>query len=56
MQKYQEEITFKFLWKFLNCVHVTYLFISKVYTCAIDPDIEWDASREAKMLVSSLVS
>lgn len=33
-----------------------YLFFSKVYTCVIDPDIEWDASREAKMLVSSLVS
>lgn len=56
MQNYQEEITFKFLWKCLSFVHVTYIFISKVYTCVIDPDIEWDASREAKMLVSSLVS
>lgn len=56
MQKYQEEITFTFLWKFRSCVHVTNIFLSKVYTCVIDPDIEWDASREAKMLVSSLVS
>lgn len=33
-----------------------YIFISKVYTCVIDPDIKWDAGREAKVVVSSLMS
>ena len=52
----KKKSTFKRLWKFLSCVHVTYIFISKVCTCVVDPDIKWDASREAKVVVSSLMS
>lgn len=37
----KRKFTFNLLWNFLSRVHVTCVFISKLYTCVVDPDIKW---------------